>query len=305
MNEKNKITQFEKLGILSKISINKIEYRHISIPAKALFTTKCLNDLSEEYIKNKEIGGFIICEPIKDDTGLFLTFRKVHLVKNRSSTPHNSYSPYKTVKQKNEYENIIHLYIKQGFLPFRFHSHPIAASDSLQEKMNFLKQLDTSKRDQVTTLICENIEQINLRLPDILIVKESNSMFVGLYGGLICPHKFDKQKRKVISNVTTNISNSITEWTDTLGKKIGLTVGALVLIFLALKYPKISIPIAVTGTAVLPSVVYEHQSKPEYFAVTTGQKILIELPLIKKEEILINDKELQEIKINLDSKKTQ
>lgn len=300
MNEKDWIELFKRTGILNRIEINKIEYHHISLPTKVVFTNKCINSLSKKYKPNEEIGGFLICEPKKNSLGIFLYFNEVHLMPNYSTKPWNSYSPYKSEEQRKEYENTLHSYLQQGLLPYRFHSHPVVANDCVLEKMRFLEQIDTSERDQVTTLIYKNVEQIKLRLPDILIVKEGGSMFVGLYGGLVCPYKFDDQKRKVISNVTENISNTITEWADTHGKQIGLAVGTLALIFLAVKYPKISIPVAVTGTAILPLVIYEHQKKPEYFAITTGQQILIELPLITMNEMLLNDKKLQEIKIKLD-----
>lgn len=301
MTHATTIEKFVSHGILNTVNINNTVFHHITVPSKTVFSKQCIAMLNERYNPKEEIGGFAICEAKIIGTEVILRFDKVHIVQNCSDEPWNSYRPYKTEVQRKNYEDILQSYIQQGLLPFRFHSHPVAANDLLQEKLRYVGQLDTSERDQVTSLYHKNIEKAKLRLPDILIVQEGQSMFIGLYGGLICPNKFDEQKRKVISNMSDNIVNNFSDWIDTPNKQIGLAVGVVALIFLAIRYPKIVIPITVTSASIMPTMIYEHQKNPEYFSITNGNSIIIGLPKIGINEMMANEKKLLEIKIKLDN----
>ncbi|MFI5195563.1 MAG: hypothetical protein ACHQD8_00600, partial [Chitinophagales bacterium] len=108
-------------------------------------------------------------------------------------------------------------------LPFSFHTHPTKSDDYLQEFMSYLNQLNTSDEDQMCSLYGIHVGEINLRLPDILIVGNGTQcldVFVGFYNGLICPTSFKEYKQRLITKTSDNFLEWIENNIDTPQKKI-------------------------------------------------------------------------------------
>ena len=95
--------------------------------------------------------------------------------------------------------------------------------------------------------------------------------------------------------------DEIVEWANTPEKKVGLAIAAVALLFLAIQYPKVSVPVGMASATVIPSAIYQLQDDPQYFVITQGTGAVdMQIPTMDAETIRANDKTLHELRLELD-----
>ncbi len=304
MNEiSSNIKKLENANILQVSEINGAKYHHLTTPTTIEINENCLKQLSKAYDSKNEIGGFLIAKVCKKENSSYLIFESFHDIPNKSDTPWKSYSPCKT-DGKNEYTNVIEEYLKHGYIPFRIHSHPTYKEDFVKENMEFLYQLNTSERDQVTSLTHKNIDDIKLRLPDVLMVGREtlDSLFIGFYGGLICPPDFTEQKRSLQNKATEKFFDSISKITETRQGKIFAGLSILGILYFAIKHPKTTLLFGLAGAITIPAFIYEQKEGSIYFGITSNNKFILNFPEVNLELMESYERKIYEVKISLDKK---
>lgn len=301
---REKIEDFVKNGFLEFENREKKNFLRLSEPVDVIITESCVEELKNSYNSKLETGGVLLGKPkIGSDSNRVLVFDHYKDIPNKSATPHRSYSPFRTQADYSNYQETVCETIRSGCLPFRLHSHPTYGANFHQERARFLKQLDTSPRDQVTTLLMHNLKDMSIKLPDILLVgngSNKNSIFIGFYGGGMCPPNFEKQKRLILEKSMNNFMNDVNDWANTSEKQLLLGIGGAALLFLSVSNPKIAVSALAAGAVTIPSIIYEFQDSPNYFGVTSSKELKISIPGLEESEIKQYYKDIEELRIKLD-----
>jgi len=276
-------------NILSKVTIEGSEYYRLNAPNDFSFSTDIIKTLKQNYDPQKEHGG-LICFSYGDLNGI-LRFEAKYIiyVSNRSQTPNFEYSP--------DQEELSAGYKKaysEKLLPIAFHTHPtkyVKNDDIISEGMHYLEQLNTSVEDKGYTLRNNfKYRDTKLRLPDILVVENSNAVFVGIYGGLVAPMCFTELKEKASRQSLEKVFNGVKDWANTPERQAALIFSAFALVILGIKYYKVSIPTLITASLVVPPLLYSNQDRCDFFGVSYGLALVIHVPKLSDAEVIEYEK---------------
>lgn len=114
---------------------------------------------------------------------------------------------------------------------------------------------ETSEQDKKESSLPHVIGDDKLLMPRGLIVGNdisANDIFIGLYNGFIAPTEFEESKKKIQQENFQKTTDLISAINLTDGQKIGLAIGAAMLLFVIIKYPKHSLPVIMGLGAALP-----------------------------------------------------
>jgi hypothetical protein len=286
MEHKNWIDSLEKSKILNKITIGNKSFHRITTETKLQISKEIVAQMQEEYDSAYEKGGFILFDPIVNDSNTSSLFvaRQIIFIDNVSPYPWRQYIGSQIVKEA----TIINA-LTNGLLPFSFHTHPTKGENFIEESDKCLQQLNTSDGDQMCSLNGINIQNIKLRLPDILIVGNGTNcmdLFIGFYNGLICPTSFAEHKKELLDNATEKTVERIP---DTIESWAGIVIIMLVLFILLAKYPKTMIPLVLAAYTVVPLFIYKMQPVNYFFGIGNNVDLEITLPKISDEIIIKNE----------------
>jgi hypothetical protein len=288
---KDWITLLEKEGILNRIIIDSKTHYRINTTSKFVFPEIFIKYIQSEYDSEYEKGGYIFFKPSLNDNQVEFIVEEVIFLENISDTPQRSY-----LWDYNEKNRKLDEALQKKLLPISFHTHPTKSTDVIAESIHYLNQLNTSDGDQMCSLRGISLDDIVLRLPDILIVgngTNASSVFIGFYNGLIAPIAFTKHKEHLKKKSSDTLTTFLEDRLDTPEKKSVAFLGALAAVILCIRYPKIGIPLVMVAATVTPQLVYQFQEQNEFFGISQGKYLEIVIPRITDEEILNNELEAE------------
>lgn len=287
MNSIEWLNSLRKDAIITAIQVNNKEFHRINTEAKFVVPDNLLTTLKREYDPAQEKGGMILFKPSKEFGIPVFTASEIIFIENKSEEPWRS---YRIDHQENKKFTLTAF--QQGLIPFRFHTHPTKSNNFLQEFYRYLSNLETSDADQMCSLTGLQIGDLNLRLPDILIVGNGSQcmdVFIGFYNGLICPTSFKGHKEELTGKARQKANEFVDENSDKNAFWIILGVVVVAGIVLAVKYPKAILPLLIGAVVVVPQLIYSTQSKNEFFGISKGDNLEIWIPKIDDEVILANE----------------
>jgi len=241
----NLLYDLQKTGFLQTKQIENEELSYITTPCVFRVESDIVQSLKKNYISMEEIGGVLSAKPKLINNEKIFIIESVSYVRNAiddkprgdGRNKANAYCP--DSKQLNkEISNIL----KNGCLPIKFHTHPTKSNEHFETILNQIYQTDTSDQDKRESENHFNIEGKKVLMPRCLIVGNSLSasdIFIGVYGGFIAPVSFEASKKKVIDEKIKNFAEYLSTIEFTTDQKIGLGVGAALLLFSIIKYPKL------------------------------------------------------------------
>lgn len=266
----------KKLRLDSFIEITQIDKKSfLTLTAPCRFTLKedIVTLLKEKYLPNEEIGGILWGKPIVIDNEKVYMVEKISFIRNAIEDSQrkdhrdrsNAYLP-----DRSQFIEEFEKASSNGYIPIKFHSHPVKEKDFLLSLNKSLLNTETSKQDRIESDMPSLIGGQEFLLPRILIVGNdfsSADLFIGIYGGFIAPKEFESSKEKIKEENLDKLAKSISNVELSDNQKVGLAVGALLLLYVIGKYPKYSLPVIVAlGIAAsIFSTNTHHIERPNYF----------------------------------------
>jgi len=279
------LKELVKNGFLETKLIENEELHYVSTPCIFRVESDIVQSLKKNYKSTEEIGGVLSAKPLfinKERVFIvdFVNYVRNAIEDNPRTDGKNKSNAY--LADPSQINIVISQILNDGCLPIKFHTHPTKGKDYLQTILNEDYQTETSAQDRRASEYSFNINGQKLLLPRALIVGNSitPSIFIGLYGGFIAPMSFEQSKKKVINKRISNTADLFANIELSTVEKIGLGIGAGLLLFSIIKYPKFSLPV-IGGLAL---AAYSSMSntqnivKPEYFNRLTYGSAEIYIP---------------------------
>ena len=266
MTTTNWLLNLKKKGILTADEVDGKEVLHISTPCKIKISEKITQELRDAYDAEKEIGGVLMASPKKINEEVYLEINSVILIKNVSDTPYRSYR-----KEADEWKAAIKNTFdaeKQKTFPIQFHTHPTHSDNMVNEMMNYVIQINTSEADQVVSNNGFKVGDLNIILPDCLILcngKFADKMFIGFYNGMIAPIEFKSHRREEITKAMERIFNAISEWAKKNNNGWILFGAGILLLILIVRFPKAMLSLLFAMSCFIPTMVNSINEEPKYF----------------------------------------
>jgi len=266
-----------RTGIIERYDISEKAYLRVSGPVRFVIPGDKIRELMRQYESQTEKGGFLVAKHCTKNGQSVLTVTEVVFIENISPNPQDSYQ-FHMQHAKVAVENA---FSSQQF-PVIFHTHPTKANSFLQEIKEYSDQINTSEPDQVAAASNPYLTRHGrLLLPEALIVcpgSAMNGIFVGLYGGLIAPLDFKKQKHKLLYNSLLNTTlKTLSFINNPKDAAIASGIGLSLATFLKQLSPVNKRRVG-EGIQLLPLLSYAYEGDPKYFAMSAGKKLTIDLP---------------------------
>lgn len=267
------IAKYIKDGFLEKSTSDNEDIIHLSTPCIFRFEKGIVDSLRKKYKPIEEIGGVFSACPTVVNNERFFIIDSVNYIRNAIEDIPRKDNLNKTNAYLPDIEQLnmeISLILEKNCFPIEFHTHPTKDQNYLLTIHNQTYQTETSDPDRKESSRVYKFENQNVLLPRCLVVGStipSNSLFIGLYGGFVAPESFDESKTKVIKEKMNRTFDLLSEVNLTLGEKIGLGIGAALLLFSIIKYPKYSLPVIGGLALAAPALLTNTKSilRPEYF----------------------------------------
>ena len=268
-----KLLEYKNAGYLDTKIVDGDELLHLTTPCRFRVTENIVTDLKKNYKTDEEIGGVLWAKPTTKDGEIIHIIDKVKYIRNaiednlRNDNRNKSNSYLPDSKQLNQTLNDVFL---QGYLPVKFHTHPVKGTNFLHSLTYTNLMTDTSEQDNRESSQPHIIGDKKLLMPRGLIVGNdiSNSdIFIGVYNGFIAPTEFENSKNKIQQENFQKTADLVSSINFSDGQKIGLAIGAALLLFVIVKYPKHSLPVIIGLGATLPLLMTNTHNieNPNYF----------------------------------------
>lgn len=268
-----KLIEYKNAGYLDTKIVDGEELLHLVTPCRFRVTENIVTDLKKNYKADEEIGGVLWAKPTTKDGEIIHIVDNVSYVRNAIEdnlrTDHrnksNAYLP--DSKELNQTLNDL---FSQGYLPVKFHTHPVKGTNFLHSLTYPNLMTETSEQDKRESSLPHKIGSKKLLMPRGLIVGNdisSSDIFIGVYNGFIAPTEFENSKKKIQQENFNKTADLVSTINLTDGQKFGLAIGAALLIFVIVKYPKHSLPVIIGLGATLPLLMTNTHNidNPNYF----------------------------------------
>ena len=268
-----KLIEYKKAGFFDTKTVDGKEILHLATPCRFRIIETIVEDLKRNCKSDKEIGGILWSKATILEEEIIHVIDKVSYVRNviddnprtdnRNSS--NAYLP-----DRKEYNEILNELFSQGYLPVKFHTHPVHDTNFSFSSTYSDLMSETSEQDQYESLQPLKIGNQYFLMPRALIVNHaflSNAIFIGVYNGFIAPKEFENSKKKIQEenfNKTVALLSSV-NLKDT--EKFGLSIGAALLLYAIVKNPKFSLPVIFGLSAIIPLLMTNTKNidNPYYF----------------------------------------
>ncbi|WP_324069362.1 MAG: hypothetical protein RSE15_02230 [Flavobacterium sp.] len=268
-----KLIEYKKAGFFDTKTVGGKEILHLSAPCRFRIIDIIVADLKNNCKSDKEIGGILWSKPTILEGEIIHIIDKVSYIRNAiGDNPRTDYRNSSNTYLPNckEYNKILNELFSKGYLPFKFHTHPVQETNFLCSLTYSDLMSETSDKDQYESLQPLKIGNQYLLMPRALIVNNaflSNTIFIGVYNGFIAPNEFENSKKKIQKenfNNTVALLSSI-NLKDT--EKFGLSIGAALLLYAIVKNPKFSLPVIFGLSAIIPLLMTNTKNidNPFYF----------------------------------------
>ncbi|MFT3932802.1 MAG: hypothetical protein QM726_04225 [Chitinophagaceae bacterium] len=293
MPERNKwFDEILKKGWLSKVEGSSNNEVRLASPIQFIVPETIIQQLSEEYDPAFEKGGVMMAafETVKGQRSL--TVKHFVFLKNCSPNPADSYQPAKNeLREKLDASFFFHL------IPLIFHTHPTKSYNIIEEIKNFHFQMETSSPDRFWAMAIKyRFNGYTLRLPEALVIGNGtlkHGLFVGLYGGLVAPLGFNKQKNKRMYNWLLARAYDIVGSINSLEDLAAVGVIGLVAHGIMSHDKKSTRHFLQQARQVLQPLVYADAAQQDFFGITHKKELMINLPLVSDGSILEEEKLMQ------------
>jgi hypothetical protein len=209
---KNKeLLEYKNEGYLDTKIFGGDELLHLTTPCRFRITEKIVSDLKKNYKADEEIGGVLWAKPTTKNGEIIHIIDKVSYIRNviednpRNDNRNKSNAYLPDSKQLNQTLNDLFL---QGYLPVKFHIHPVKGANFLNSLIytNLLNETsEKEKRESSHHLV---IGSKKLLMPRGLIVGNeisSNDIFIRVHNGFIAPTEFEDSKKKIQQENPKNV----------------------------------------------------------------------------------------------------
>jgi hypothetical protein len=268
-----KLIEYKNAGYLDTKIFDGDELLYLTTPCRFRVTENIVTDLKKNYKTDEEIGGVLWAKPTTKDGEIIHIIDKVKYIRNaiednlRNDNRNKSNSYLPDSKQLNQTLNDVFL---QGYLPVKFHTHPVKGTNFLHSLTYTNLMTETSEQDKRESSHHLVIGSKKLLLPRGLIVGNdisSSDIFIGFYNGFIAPTEFENSKKKIQQKNFQKTADLVSSINLSDGQKIGLAIGAALLLFVIVKYPKHSLPVIIGLGATLPLLMTNTHNieNPNYF----------------------------------------
>lgn len=268
-----KLIEYKNAGYLDAKIVDGDELLHLTTPCRFRINENIVSDLKCNYKKDEEIGGVLWAKPTSKDGEIIHIVDNVSYIRNAIEdnlrTDHrnksNAYLP--DSKELNQTLNDL---FSQGYLPVKFHTHPVKGTNFLHSLTYPNLMTETSEQDKRESSLPHIIGNKKLLMPRGLIVGNdisSSDIFIGVYNGFIAPTEFENSKKKIQQENFQKTADLVSSINLSDGQKIGLAIGAALLLFVIVKYPKHSLPVIIGLGATLPLLMTKTNNidNPNYF----------------------------------------
>ena len=268
-----KLIEYKKAGFFDTKIVDGKEILHLATPCRFRIIETIVEDLKSNCKSYKEIGGILWSKPTILEGEIIHSIDKVSYIRNAiddnpRTDDRNSSNAY--LPDRKEYNKILNELFSQGYLPVKFHTHPVHDTNFLCSLTYSDLMSETSEQDQHESLQPLKIGNQYLLMPRALIVNNvflSNAIFIGVYNGFIAPNEFENSKKKIQEenfNKTVALLSSV-NLKDT--EKFGLSIGAALLLYAIVKNPKFSLPVIFGLSATIPLLLTNTKNieNPYYF----------------------------------------
>lgn len=286
------LCQLEQEGIIKELDLGAYSHHRLCTPVKIHIAEDFVKRLRTDYTPRTEKGGVLLFEITKHGNEVFLILKDIRFLVNISEYPEYSYLPNRI-----ELLQVCEYALNNKLLPCIFHSHPTEDSNYIMEAYNYIGQMGTSEADMAASLEPVPCDGFLLRLPEFLVVcngRLNTGIFIGVYGGLIAPLSFEKEKSEIADRFLERIHNNIVNYFDTPRKQFFGVLGLVTAVGLSIKYPKTAATLVATTAGVLPPVIWETEGNGNFFRVSTHGSINIDIPTLSEDDIIAEEKNQRE-----------
>ncbi|HBS85702.1 MAG: hypothetical protein A2W91_13645 [Bacteroidetes bacterium GWF2_38_335] len=181
-----KLIEYKNAGFLVTKTIDGSELLYLTTPCRFRINENIVTDLKSNYKSDQEIGGVLWAKPTNRDGEIIHIIDKVSYIRNAiEDNPRNdgrnisnAYLP-----DKNQLNQTLSDLFLQGYLPVKFHTHPVKGTNFLHSLTYPNLMTETSKQDQQESSLPLIIGSKKLLMPRGLIVGNdisSNDIFIGV-----------------------------------------------------------------------------------------------------------------------------
>jgi hypothetical protein len=268
-----KIIEYTKAGYLDTKTVDGDELHYLTTPCRFRINKDLVSDLKNNYKSNEEVGGVLWAKPTTKDGEIIHTIDKVTYIRNaiednpRADHRNKSNAYLSDYKQLNQTLNDI---FSKGYLPVKFHTHPVKGTNFLHSLTFPNLATETSKQDIRESSLYDIVGNKKLLMPRGLIVGNdisSSDIFIGVYNGFIAPTEFEETKKQIQKENFEKMTDLVSSINLSDGQKIGLAIGVALLLHTVVKYPKHSLPVIIGLGAILPLLMTNTNNidNPNYF----------------------------------------
>ena len=268
-----KLLEYKNAGYLDTKIVDGDELLHLTTPCRFRVTENIVSDLKKNYKADEEIGGVLWAKPTTKNGEIIYIIDKVSYIRNaiednpRNDNRNKSNAYLPDSKQLNQTLNDL---FSQGYLPVKFHTHPVKGTNFLHSLTYTNLMTETSEQDKRESSHHLVIGSKKLLMPRGLIVGNdisSSEIFIGVYNGFIAPTEFENSKKKIQQENFNKAADLVSTINLTDGQKVRLAIGAALLLFVIVKYPKHSLPVIIGLGATLPLLMTNTHNieNPNYF----------------------------------------
>jgi hypothetical protein len=282
----HKLIEYQHLGYLDSMIVDGEELLHLSTPCRFRVSEDIVSDLKKNYKPDPEIGGILWSKPTTEFNEIVHIVDKVTYIRNAIDdypradhrNKSNAYLP-----DRNELNQTLNDLFSQDYLPVIFHTHHVNGTDILQFVTFPNLMTETSEQVKRESYLPYKIGNKKLFMPRGLIVGHdisSSDIFIGVYDGFIAPREFDDSIRKIKQENFQKAADLVSSINPSDGQKIGLAIGAALLLIVIAQYPKHSLPVIIGLCATLPLLMTNTNNvdNPEYFNKFSDGKADIFIP---------------------------
>jgi len=268
-----KLIEYKNEGYLDTKIVEGDELLHLTTPCRFRVNENIVADLKINYKPDEEIGGVLWAKPTTKDGAIIHIIDNVSYIRNAiednpRSDHRNKSNAY--LPDSKELNQTLKDLFSQGYLPVKFHTHPVKGTNFLHSLTYPDLITETSEQDKRESSQLHRIGNIKLLMPRGLIVGNdisSKEIFIGVYNGFIAPTEFENSKKKIQKENFKKTADLVSTINLTDGQKVGLAIGAALLLFVIVKYPKHSLPVIIGLGATLPLLMTNTNNieNPNYF----------------------------------------
>jgi hypothetical protein len=146
-----KLLEYKNAGYLDTKIVDGDELLHLATPCRFRVTENIVSDLKKNYKADEEIGGVFWAKPTTKNGEIIYIIDKVSYIRNaiednpRNDNRNKSNAYLPDSKQLNQTLNDLFL---QGYLPVKFHTHPVKGTNFLHSLTYTNLMTETSEQDK-------------------------------------------------------------------------------------------------------------------------------------------------------------